>query len=252
MKKVVIATTLILGLISPGFLYATPPDKEIILAFSTGGWPPYLISDQKGISGFMYDILQIIALKSGYEVVIRNYPSKRSALMLDQGRVDVRAKAKEWVKNPEKYTWTDPVVQSEDQLVFLKEKPLIFNDIKDLFHKRIGTRLGYGYPLLNSFFDSKQIIRVDTVSESAILLMLMKKRTDAAIMNKYVALWTMKQHPQLAVKKFGFSKKNIGKAGYRFMFTNKHDWKPFAKLFNQELAKLKANGSLEKIISKYK
>jgi len=231
---------------------ATPENKEIVISFSGKGWPPYLIREKDGnLGGFMFDVLQSIAASSGYKVTAKDYPPKRGAIMLDKGRIDTRAKAKEWVKYPEHYTWTYPVVESVDLLVFLKENPIVFSKPEDLLGKRIGTGLGYSYPLLDPYFADNRIIRSDAKSVFAILTMLLKQRTDAAILNKFVVLWVLRQESRLQREKFKFSEKPVGKAGYRFMFTSEHDWKPFVRLFNQELVKMKEDGRLEKIMKKY-
>ena len=250
-NSIVIIVTLLVAFFCAGTAAnATPENKEIVLTFK--GWPPYLIREKDGRSGgFMFDVLQTVAAANGYEVAVKSYPEKRGAMMMNKGKVDVRAKAKEWVKNPEHYIWTNPVVESTDLLVFLKDNPTVFTRPEDLFGKRIGAGLGYGYPLLDSYFADKRITRSDTKSVSAMLMMLSKRRTDAAITNKLVALWVIRQNPKLQREKFEFSEKPVGKAGYRFMFTPEHNWKPFAELFNQELEKMRGDGRLEKIMKKY-
>ena len=79
--------------------------------------------------------------------------------------------------------------------------------------------------------------------------MLIIGRTDAAIMDKPVALWLIKQNPEFQGR-LKFSKP-FQEVGYRLMFTKKYNWKPFAELFNQELEKMRGDGRLEKIMKKY-
>ena len=50
--------------------------------------------------------------------------------------------------------------------------------------------------------------------------------------------------------KFYISDKAISSFDYRFMFTKK--WQPFVKMFNLELAVMKENGELARIIENYK
>ncbi len=83
------------------------------------------------------------------------------------------------------------------------------------------------------------------------LMKLLKNRYDVAIINKIVALWIIANEPEFQ-EKFGFSDKYIGNAGYRFMFTTKYNWKPFVEKMNQELIKMKSDGRLEKILTKYR
>ncbi len=228
-----------------------PEDREIIFNVGAEGWPPYSIVEGDGkISGIMTDVLLIVAAKYGIKVRITTFPSKRGAYMLESGEIDARPKAKEWVKEPEKFIWSDPVLNSVDVLISLKEKKLDFKSLDDLIGKRIGTHFGYGYPTLEPFFASGKIERWDSHSQKHMLEMVTWGRTDAAIFNKFVALWLIKTEFQLEGK-IDFSEKKIAEAGYRFMFTPKHDWQPFVDFFNKELIQMKENGKLTKIIEKY-
>jgi ABC-type amino acid transport substrate-binding protein len=70
------------------------------------------------------------------------------------------------------------------------------------------------------------------------LAKLLKGRDDAAIINKLVAFWVIRQNPEFKGK-FAFSEKPVGKAGCGFMFTPKQNWGPFIETFNKELAAMK-------------
>ncbi len=228
-----------------------PEDREIIYNIGAEGWAPYNIIERDGkISGIMPDVLRIIAAKYGIKVTITTFPSKRGALFLESGRVDARPKAKEWVKEPEKFIWTDPILNSVDVLIFLKDKKLDFKSLNDLIGKRIGTHFGYGYPTMEPFFASGKIERWDSHSQIHMLQMVAGGRTDAAIANKFVALWLIKKESRLQGR-FDFSEKNIAEAGYRFMCTPKHYWQPFVDFFNKELIQMKEDGRLARIIEKY-
>lgn len=232
---------------------AHPADKEIILSFNTAGWPPYLINEEKGASsgGIMVDVLQAVASQHGYKIAVTPYPEKRGLLYLDEGKVDVFPKAKEWTKSPEKYIWTDPVLYSSDVLVFMRDKPLDYKSPGDFFSKQIGTVRGYIYPLFDSYFEDSRIFRDDAESEHQMLLKLLRHRYEVAIINKIVALWIIRNEPEFR-EQFEFSEKYVGSAAYRFMFTSKYDWGPFAEKFNQELKRMKADGRLEKILLRYR
>jgi len=232
---------------------ATPANKEIILSFNLAGWPPYLIHEEKnGFSGgIMIDVLRTVASEYGYKVTIHPYPEKRGLFYLDEGKVDAFPKAKEWTKHPENHIWSDEISDSSDVFVFMREKPIDYRTPEDLFGKRVGTVQGYGYPLLDQYFEDKRIVRDDAKSEHQMLMMLSKQRYDVAIINKIVALWIIAEKPEFQGK-FGFSEKHIGNAAYRFMFTAKHDWKPFVEKLNRELKKMRNDGRLENILMKYR
>jgi len=96
--------------------------------------------------------------------------------MLEQGMIDAWPDAKEWSATPERFLWTDPMVESEDRLIFRENSPMAFNRIEDLFGKAIGTHLGYRYPRLERHFENGSIVREDTHGEAAMLKILSRYR----------------------------------------------------------------------------
>jgi polar amino acid transport system substrate-binding protein len=199
-------------------------------------------------SGIMVEVLQIIATKHGYILETKGVPTKRVEKLLKIGDLDATARAKEWVNNPENYEFTDVIVRARDVLFSLKKTPITFRSIEDLFDKDIGTHLGYKYPMLKTYFKDNRIRRNDTANGTAMLNMVLKERTDAAVMNELVAKWIIRQNKWQG--KFVVSKKEVGGFDYRIMFNKK--WRSFVQKFNQELTLMKQNGELERIISKYK
>ena len=224
--------------------------SEIIVFNTTPkGYPPYMIKEAgKKESGIMVEVLQIIATKHGYILETKGVPTKRVEKLLKIGDLDATARAKEWVNNPENYEFTDVIVRARDVLFSLKKTRITFRSIEDLFDKDIGTHLGYKYPMLKTYFKDNRIRRNDTANGTAMLNMVLKERTDAAVMNELVAKWIIRQNKWQG--KFVVSKKEVGGFDYRIMFNKK--WRSFVQKFNQELTLMKQNGELERIISKYK
>ena len=223
--------------------------SEIIVFNTTPkGYPPYMIKEAgKKESGIMVEVLQIIATKHGYILETKGIPTKRVEKLLKIGDLDATARAKEWVSNPENYEFTDVIVRARDVLFSLKKTPITFRSIEDLFDKDIGTHLGYKYPMLKTYFKDNRIRRNDTANGTAMLNMVLKERTDAAVMNELVAKWIISKNKWQ--EKFVISSKEVGGFDYRIMFNKK--WNSFVKKFNQELTLMRQNGELEKIISKY-
>ena len=231
--------------------HATPENKEIVVGFNDVAWPPYLIKENNGkIHGIMIDVIKEIASKHGFSVKITPLPEKRAIRGIAGGDIDAYSKAKEWVDDPNAYLWTDPVLDSTDVLIFPKDRPVYFETPDDLKGKNIGAILGYRYPLLQPYFADGRIKRDDVKEDSLMLGKLLKGRDDAAIINKLVALWVIRQNPELKGK-FAFSENPVGKAACGFMFTAKRNWGPFIEIFNNELADMKKDGRLDAVILKY-
>ncbi len=254
MKMKIFQTVFFLMALSIGLIpaaHATPGNKEIIVGFNNVSWPPYLVEEPNGkIHGIMIDVMKAIASKHGLSVKITPLPEKRAIRGMAGGDIDAYTKAKEWVDDPNAYLWTDPVLDSTDVLIFPKDRPIHFETPDDLKGKKIGAILGYRYPLLVPYFADGRINRDDVKKDSLMLAKLLKGRDDAAIINKHVALWVIRQNPEFKGK-FAFSEKPVGTAGCRFMFTPKQSWGPFIEIFNKELAAMKGDGRLEAIIRKY-
>lgn len=254
MKMRIFQNTFFLIAVSMGLMpaaHATPENKEIVVGFNNVAWPPYLIKDPNGkIHGIMIDVIKTIASKHGFSVKITSLPEKRAIRAIASGDIDAYSKAKEWVKNPEAYLWTDPVVDSTDVLIFPKDRPVDFETPDDLKGKKIGAILGYRYPLLEPYFADGRIKRDDVKRDSLMLGKLLRGRDDAAIINKLVAFWVIRQNPEFKGK-FAFSDEPVGEAGCGFMFTPKRNWGPFIETFNNELAVMETDGRLDAIVRKY-
>ena len=231
---------------------ADAAEKTIQLGVPPHGWPPYIIVRQDQISGIAVDIVRDIVTRRGFAIKTQHYPEKRAHKMVEQGKVDAWPDAKEWSETPERFLWTDPMVESEDRLIYRENTPVVFNRIEDLFGKTIGTHLGYYYPRLERHFENGSIVRADTHGEPAMLKMLFLGRTDAAVINKLVALWVIRSEQDLQQSDFTFSKQIVDRAGYRIMFTRKHEWATFIKDFNTDLEAMKRDGRLDQILSRYR
>lgn len=228
-------------------------EDEIVLSIG-GGWPPYLIVDSSGGelkgSGILMDIFNEIVSSSPYKVTIVAYPEKRDIKLLDDGLIDFRFDGLNWVDQPERFYWSDPIIASEDVLVFQKDNPLHFEKLSELAGKKIITHSGYNYPTFEPFFKQSVIHRIDATSHLSMLKMLLASRGDAAIMNKAVALWVIKQNRNLDQRVFRFSKPVD--ASYIALLCLDKKWLPFIKYFNEKLSQLKSSGTISNILGKYK
>ncbi len=226
-------------------------EKQIVFSIPPDGYPPYLIDSNRGI---LMDVLKNIAGKKGYSVIVVTlYPEKREQKMHQNRRVDARANSKEWTENPDEFIFTDPIVEHEDVLIYLKGQPIKFGKIDDLSGKTIGTMLGYTYPFFEPYFSDPNLLigRHDVTSRESMLEMLMLKRLDCAIINKLVALWTIKQN-KMYQGMFDFTGTSVGSVGYRLVFIKADKWRFFVDDFNDELAIMKQKGELDKIIGNYR
>jgi len=221
----------------------------------SGGWPPYLIVDadgkvgEKENKGILMDIFTEIARILEYRVNIVSYPEKRDMVMLDKGLIDFRFDGKKWVDNPDRYFWSDPILESSDVLVFRKDDPVRFKNLWDLAGTTLITHLGYNYPPLSPYFTSGRIKRSDAPNNQSMLRMLKGERGDAAVMNKRVALWVMKNSRFLSRSGFSFSSP-VDSSPMALQYFSP-EWHAFIRGFNRELAEMKADGRIKEILADY-
>ncbi len=228
-------------------------ERTIVLGIYENGWPPYLIAHANGTnSGIAVDVFAAICRGLNVPLRVERYPDRRGLLMLNNKKVDAWPDAKEWTLNPERFVWSDIIVDSTDLLVFKKDRQFRFEKVQDLFGTQIGTRKNYVYPLLDAYFADGRIIRVDAVSETSMLKMVFLQRTDAAVINKLTALWRMKADPSLNKDMFVFSQTPVGQAGYRFMFNTDPYLQAFVARFNAKLKGMKRDGRLARIVNAYR
>lgn len=234
----------------PSTLFAK--DVEILVSMGAG-WPPYMIVDNSGEDlkrgGILIDIFNEIVAGSPYRVKVVTYPEKRGIKLLDKGLIDFRFDGLNWVEQPERFFWTDPIMDSEDVLVFVKNKSFMYEGVPKLAGKTIITLLGYTYPTFESFFKQTLIERIDAPSHLSMIEMLYVSRGDAAIMNKNVALWVIKKTDRFNVQNFEFSKP-VDVSQIALLCLDKK-WIPFIKYFNHELSILKSSGKISTIVKKY-
>ncbi len=229
-----------------GNLFAN--EKIIIFNMTESGYPPFMINEKDKLSrGIIYDVLHLILSKHGYVIRTIQVPKNRELEFFKTEKLDAHAMAKEWVDEPSEYEFSDPILKVRNVLFSNVDSPVAFTKIEDLVGKKAITHLGYKYPPLTTYFNGGLIERNDTVDETAMLAMVLAKRGDFTIVNDFVGTWIIQQRNWSY--DFYISKRAITSYDYRIMFAKK--WKLLVRDFNKELALLKENGELEKIIDKY-
>lgn len=243
MKKIICVLLFFISVSAP-----LTAEETLVFNTTTSGFPPFFIKGENDESGIMYDVMSYICNKHGVKLETVGLPKKRIEMQLDAGKLGANASAIEWVKDPDKYIFSDVIINVRDVLFSLKTHPIKFENVRDLFGKTIGIHYGYRYPLFDQYFNDG---RIKTVIESNEMMMLKStifRRIDAAVVNETTANWIVNNNGLLK-KLFVISNNEVDSYEYRVMFSKK--WQNFAGVFNQELALMKQNGELNKIFEKY-
>jgi ABC-type amino acid transport/signal transduction systems, periplasmic component/domain len=229
-------------------------ERVIVLAAPPKGWPPYIDAAVPGKpdTGLMLDILREIAALSQYRVEVVRYPELRSRMLLAEGAVDAYPSAKEWLERPDDYLWTDPVLVSEDVLAFQSGKQVDFDHPDSLAGLRVGLIHGFTYPGIDGLCRDGTFACHTANNTELLLSMVSRGHLDAAVTNRRVAEWTLRNSSRLDAAAFDFSQTLVGKADFRFAFISTRVWAEFIGTFNAELARMKADGRLERMAARYR
>jgi polar amino acid transport system substrate-binding protein len=226
----------------------------VVVGSPPEGWPPFLIpppGDACG-RGIMLDVMAEITRSLGCESRLELYPEKRSRLLLSEGGIHAYPKAREWMDDPEEYVWSDAVVVSSDVLVSRSGEPLLADSLDDMAGLSIGVIHGFHYPAISRAVAAGTVTTYPARDTEAALRMLQRGHVDTVVTNRAVAEWIIRNRSDLHAADFVFAAKPIDSAPYRFAFFKSGQWQRFAELFNAELAAMKRDGRLDRILARYR
>jgi len=228
---------------------AASDQKTFRFNISPNGYPPYMIVDQDEPSGIMWDVVSLISERLGYQIVAEKIPRKRVDQMLLDGYIDGTSRAIAWTHEPEKFLFTEPVVEIQEVFFTPKHTGQTYHSPEELFSKTVVTHLGYLYPELQPHFESGDIKRFDVSRDRDMFRFLLHgDRFDAAVVDLLVGKWILKNEGLR--DQFTVSSGGISSYGFRLML--RKDSQPFVKAFNAELARIRENGELEAILANYR
>jgi len=248
--RVLVALCLVaMAIILPTTASLASEKQPIRFNVSPNGYPPYLIVGRRGPSGIMWDVMDLISERLGYELIAEKVPRKRVDQMLLEGYIDATPRAREWTDEPDKFLFTEPVVAIEEVFFFPKDSELAYGAPQDLFSRTIVTHLGYIYPTLEPYFESGKITRFDVARDRDMFqYVLHGDRFDAAVADRLVGSWFLRNEGLR--DRFRTSAKSISTFGFRIML--RKDCVEFADDFNRELALIRENGELDAILANYR
>lgn len=230
---------------------AKPQDQERVFRFnvSPNGYPPYIIVSDEGYSGIVWDVVSLITERLDYQLIAEKIPRKRVDQMLLENYIDGTLRAREWTDNPERFLFTDPIVRVEEVFFVPTESDFEYRTPEDVRSKTLVTHLGYNYPAIDQYFESGEATRFDVAQDKEMFgYVLHGDRFDAAIADRLVGHWIILNLGMQG--QFRTTRNSISDYGFCLML--RKDWQDFAKAFNRELKKLKDNGELEDILSRYR
>lgn len=228
---------------------ASTDNKTFHLNVSPNGYPPYLIVDEQEPSGIIWDVALLIADRLDYTLVAVQVPRKRANQLVLDGYVDGTPRAIEWTKQPDRYLFTDPIVNSEDIFFMPSRVETNYESPDDLVSKTLVTHLGFHYPALEPYFAEGKIERFDVSrTRDMFTFVLHGDQFHAAVADRLVGHWILRKEG--LQDEFKTSRESISQYGLRIMVSKQ--WEDFVVAFNKELERIQKNGELDTILSNYR
>lgn len=177
-------------IIFPFHLDAKP--VKLIFAVNSPGSAPYLYYNQtqQQYIGLVTDFFKDLVDSNLIEIEYLDSNRTRSELFIYQGKANIFLSSESWLADPHAVLTSEPIIQHQSFLFSMEKFDHDFT-LATLSKKRICTRRGFHYPVLESLFETKTLIRADSSSQQTMLNMLTIKRCDYAIMNEHNAAYIL-------------------------------------------------------------
>ena len=232
--------------------HCTDPARELVLGFPRVGYPPYLMPQGAGQQGIMTRVLDQMAREQGYRIRIQYLPDSRTTALQLIGKLDVTPLAKEWGPGPERFLWSLPVITVADHIVQRKGEEFDINTVANLHGRSVGAMIGFQYPSFETYFTEGTITRQNTQTYSSLLKMVLLQRTDAAILDRNVALWLIRSKTELDGRHFVISEQGFDPVGYRFRFSRRDNLTAFVETLNTRLKAYLNSREFEQLMDHYR
>lgn len=213
-------------------------------------WPePYAFFnlERNLTGGAIKELIEAIGKKMGVRVEHVHLSRNRVDAALESGKADVRCYISEaWTTKPESYLYTQQLFLATNSIIWKKGHKTI-TKLSDIEGKTIGTVAGYLYKTVDSLFKAGKAKRVDVSNEGMNVILLQKGRIDYVIVETASFNWSASKNSEINLKeiesflvdsipvKCGVLKKNL----------------ELFKSVNTAIEKLRQDGTIKAIISKY-
>ncbi len=229
------------------FLPTNARAEKVVIAFAV--WPPYTMTENGQPSGIDIEIARELCRRVGIESEFQEFPWIRALNYLENGKADALLTPKQ-TEEREKFMYypSEPIRIEKRVILVPKGSGIKITKLDDLKDKNIGVVRGYAYsPEFDNYQGVKKTVCDD---DQQLVTILAKKRVSIiAAVEEVSAIYLCKKagiEVEVAYVLGGtptyiaFSKKSLGEKG-----------KALAEKFGEALKKLKEEGFIEKVQSKY-
>lgn len=226
-------------------------EKGVLVVGSSNDAPfAYIDKDTKEFTGIDAEIIKEVAKRLGIEKVeMKEVKFENLLLELNNGNIDLVTDGMYRKPEREKIAlFTDIWYQQGEALVVPKDSNI--KGIDDLKGKSVGAQKGVTFlELAQNLQKEGKIGRVEIFGSSADLLLATNTgKIDATLTDGVVAAYSIKQDPSLSLKVVSpYKAQAVGKIAAS---ARKED-KELIEAINQEIGKMKEDGSILKVLKKY-
>jgi polar amino acid transport system substrate-binding protein len=220
------------------------------LTAASDSWPPFFMQDDGQLSGIGHDILAEIARRTGDSIKMQKLPNKRALKLFDEGKIDLIVIDSALWNDPQNIPgmlFSDDLMAVSEYIYFLREGYIEVNSPNDLTGKTVHILHGYSYPAFDAAFTSGLVKKYEVYNEQSLIDTLIQKRANAIFMDSiafHYNVQRLKHAPNLFRSGLQLSNAPLGIKVRRA----RADILP---RFNQAIAAMKADGSIDKIVQKY-
>lgn len=240
--------TLLTLLIPIHYLHAANADKHLKIASSA--WPPYA-DKTMAEKGAGVDLVRQILKRAGYttEVTIDNWPRVLQGASI--GIYDAISTAWHTDERNKSLHFSEPYFENVIRFVKRKDRPIKFRSYADLNGLLVGYVTDYAYG--DEFLNAQGFIKIPSNHVIQNLMLLQRGRIDLTLGDRWVIRNELTNYFPNAINEFEFVGKPVSRQHMHLAVSRKRaDHKQIVDAFNKALKKMKADGSYEKILDKYR
>ncbi len=220
------------------------------LKLVSSSWPPYVDKDAPG-KGAAMDLVSEVFKRAGYatEIHIESWPRSLEGSKI--GIYDVVATAWYTEDRNRDLHFSEPYYENVIRFVKRKQDPIRFRSYEDLRNLIVGVVNGYAYG--EEFERAQGFLKLARNHVIQNLLLLQQGRIDLAIGDEWVIRNELTQYFPNAIKEFEFLGRPVARRTLHVAVSRtRPDHDAIITAFNKALAQMKADGSMEKLLDKYR
>ncbi|VAX13236.1 hypothetical protein MNBD_GAMMA24-1173 [hydrothermal vent metagenome] len=220
------------------------------LKLVSGHWPPYVEKDAPG-GGAAIDLVSRILKRAGYDTVASIDSWPRSLQGSAIGIYDVLATAWFTKDRDRELQFSEPYYENVTRFIKRKDSPVRFRSYADLKNLMVGVVTGRDYG--EKFDQAQGFLRIAKSHVIENLLLMQQRRIDLTLGDEWVIRHELTQYFPNAVNEFEFLPQPVSKRGLHIAVSRtRPDHKEIIHAFNKALAAMRADGSMQKLLDRYR